>query len=146
MTSKFAKTLKTHLLTILTVVAVVLSIVVGVIIKSTYVEPISQRTVMYVNFLGDIFLRILRALVLPLILSSLVSAIAPLDISMSKKIGIQAIIFFAVTTVIAITIGVVLVVTIRPGGDGLEDTPVLIQRASTITDTMMDLFRYNQLR
>lgn len=97
---------------------------------------------MYVNFLGDIFLRMIRVLIFPLIMSSLIAAIAPLDVSLSKKIGARAIIYILCTTVIAVILGVVLVVTIKPGGDGIDDGIDREQRkASTITDTILDLIR-----
>lgn len=81
------------LLTILTVAGVVGGIVLGVILKSIKADW-TPREVMYIKFLGDLFLRTLRALILPLIFSSLVAAIGCLDISMSKKIGIRALLYY----------------------------------------------------
>lgn len=135
------KTLKTHLLTILTVVAVVLSIVVGIIMRVVH-DDYSARTVMYVNFLGDIFLRMIRALILPLIISSLIAAIAPLDISLSKKIGTRAIIYILSTTVIAVILGIILVLTIKPGVGSEEIAdPNGSKKKSMIVDTILDLIR-----
>lgn len=134
--------LRTHLLTILTVLAVILSIITGIIMRSGH-STYNARTVMYVNFLGDIFLRMIRVLIFPLIMSSLIAAIAPLDVSLSKKIGARAIVYILSTTVIAVILGVVLVVTIKPGGDGIDDIVDREPRkASTITDTILDLIRY----
>lgn len=139
--AKILQILRTHLLTILTVLAVVLSVVTGIIMRSNN-STYNARTVMYVNFLGDIFLRLIRVLIFPLIMSSLIAAIAPLDVSLSKKIGARAIVYILCTTVIAVILGVVLVVTIRPGGDGIDDGIDRVQsKASTITDTLLDLIR-----
>lgn len=106
-------------------------------------EKYSARTVMYVNFLGDLFLRMIRALILPLIISSLIAAIAPLDVSLSKKIGSRAIIYILTTTVIAVILGIVLVVTIKPGvGNEVKDEPSnTARKGSTIVDTILDLIR-----
>lgn len=140
--AKVLQILRTHLLTILTVLSVVLSIVTGIIMRSGH-STYNARTVMYVNFIGDIFLRMIRVLIFPLIMSSLIAAIAPLDVSLSKKIGARAIVYILSTTIIAVILGVVLVVTIRPGGDGIDDGSDREQRkASTITDTILDLIRY----
>lgn len=83
------KYLKSNLLTILTISAVVLGLAVGAILRTAILDEnnpkFSDRTVLYVNFIGDIFLRILKALILPLIISSLVAAIGGLDISLSKR-------------------------------------------------------------
>lgn len=131
--------MRLHLLTILTVVAVVLAIVIGIVMRIPDVKY-TPRTVMYVNFLGDLFLRMIRALILPLIISSLIAAIAPLDISLSKKIGTRAIIYILSTTVIAVILGIVLVVTIKPGvGSGIETEKS--ERQSMIVDTILDLVR-----
>lgn len=138
--SKVLKILRTHLLTILTVLAVVLSIATGFIMRSGD-QSYSARTVMYVNFLGDIFLRMIRVLIFPLIMSSLIAAIAPLDVSLSKKIGTRAILYILTTTVVAVILGVVLVVTIKPGVDGIGGEPIQQRKESTITDTILDLIR-----
>lgn len=148
MKMKMNKHVKEHLLTILTVGAVVAGLVVGSIVRATGLEGDSDkfrpRTVMYVNFLGDLFLRILKSLILPLIISSLVSAVGSLDISLSKRIGIRAIAYYMLTTVMAVILGLILVLTIRPGGDGLgdENRDVKAQtRAVTTPDTLLDLVR-----
>lgn len=138
--SNFVSGLRTHLLTILTVVAVILSIVVGIIMR-VFHDDYTPRTIMYVNFLGDLFLRMIRALILPLIIASLIAAIAPLDVSLSKKIGSRAIVYILSTTVIAVILGIVLVVTIKPGEGSSEDVIEPTQRGSTITDTILDLIR-----
>jgi len=138
------KIFRKNLLTITTVLAVILSVIVGISLRLTYEGGYSPRTVMYVNFLGDLFLRMIRAIILPLIVSSLIAAIAPLDVSLSKKIGVRAIIYILSTTVIAVILGIVLVVTIKPGGKGIENVGnpgEKSRKASTITDTLLDLIR-----
>lgn len=140
---------KEHLLTILTISAVVLGVVIGIVLRGAFLEGDADRfpprIVMYVNFIGDIFLRILKSLILPLIVSSLVAAVGSLDISLSKKIGTRAILYYMVTTVMAVILGIILVTTIRPGGDGMENgqnsgaKPTT--RYVTTPDTMLDLVR-----
>ena len=43
----------------------------------------SDREVMYVSYIGEIFLRMLKALILPLIVPSLITAVGSLDMSLS---------------------------------------------------------------
>lgn len=141
--------MKEHLLTILTIGAVILGVVTGIIVRAAGLdedmEKFDSRTVMYVNFLGDLFLRILKSLILPLIISSLISAVGSLDISLSKRIGTRAIAYYLLTTVMAVVLGIILVVTIRPGGDGLEksesETVKPQTRPVTTPDTLLDLIR-----
>jgi Na+/H+-dicarboxylate symporter len=142
------KHVKEHLLTILTISAVVLGVICGVIARSVGLEENEQkfppRTVMYVNFIGDVFLRILKGLILPLIVSSLVAAVGSLDISLSKRIGTRAIAYYMLTTVMAVVLGIILVTVIRPGGDGLEGENNAAKpkvRQVTTSDTMLDLVR-----
>lgn len=143
------KHVKEHLLTILTIGAVILGIIAGVIVRAVGLEgeddKFPPRTVMYVNFIGDIFLRILKSLILPLVVSSLVSAVGSLDISLSKRIGTRAIIYYMLTTVLAVILGIILVTTIRPGGDGMENGQTASSKQTTryvtTPDTMLDLVR-----
>lgn len=143
------KHVREHLLTILTIGAVVAGVVIGIIVRAAFLDgdadSFPPRTVMYVNFIGDIFLRILKSLILPLIVSSLIAAVGSLDISLSKKIGVRAILYYMLTTVIAVVLGIILVTTIRPGGDGLENGQnsggKQTTRYVTTPDTMLDLLR-----
>lgn len=96
---------------------------------------------MYINYLGDLFLRMLKSLILPLIISSLVSAIGSLDLSLSGKIGARAIGYYAATTICAVILGIILVVSIQPGvGSSAAQTTKSARNVSTI-DTLMDLVR-----
>lgn len=146
---KVNKHVKEHLLTILTIGAVIAGVVAGVIVRAIGLDgdadKFPARTVMYVNFIGDIFLRILKSLILPLIVSSLISAVGSLDISLSKKIGIRAILYYLLTTVMAVVLGIILVITIRPGGDGMDNENPNANKQTTryvtTPDTMLDLVR-----
>lgn len=98
---------------------------------------------MYVNFVGDLFLRLLKSLILPLIISSLISAIANLDLSLSGKIAARAIFYYMATTISAILLGLILGITIKPGRgrDGSITTGGNEIRNVTIEDTLLDLVR-----
>lgn len=141
MNTKLKAVLRAHLLTILTVSGVLLSIVIGIILRSVDLSY-NARTVMYVNFLGDLFLRMIRVLIFPLIMSSLIAAIAPLDIGLSKKIGVRAIIYILLTTVVSVILGLVLVLTIKPGSERwMEPSRPTEGKTSNIVDTILDLIR-----
>ena len=64
----------------------------------------------FMSFLGNIFIRLIRMVIVPLVFFSIVSAVAELkDLKRLRSIGIKTIILFTATTAIAITIGLVLV-------------------------------------
>merc|ERR550519_2033039 len=70
---------------------------------------------MYVGFIGELFLNVLKSLVVPLIIPSLIATIGSMDLALSGKIGLRAIVYYMTTTVMAVLLGILLVETIRPG-------------------------------
>lgn len=134
--------LRENLLAILTVAGVLAGGALGFGLRSRE-TPWKPREVLYVKYIGELFLRMLKALILPLIVSSLVAAIGSLDLTLSRRIGGRAIVYYMVTTVIAVVLGIILVVTIRPGKTGKVDVGDLkaTTRETTTADTLMDLVR-----
>ena len=77
----------------------------------------------FIKPLGSIFVKLLKLIAIPLILASLIKGISDLkDISKFKRIGIRTIITYVLTTVIAITIGLVVVNVLEPGDGVSEET------------------------
>ncbi|KAK0392987.1 hypothetical protein QR680_000007 [Steinernema hermaphroditum] len=82
-------------------------------------------------------------MILPLIMSSLISGLAQLDAKQSGRMGSLAILYYISTTILAVITGIVLVLMIHPGdptikedlGEGMEGKTV-----STL-DTFLDLIR-----
>ena len=50
-------------------------------------EKWTEREIMYVSYVGKLFLRMLKALILPLIVPSLIAAVGALDMSISGKVS-----------------------------------------------------------
>lgn len=141
--------LSEQLITISTLASVVLGVIFGLILLNTK-KKWSEREVMYIKFAGEFFLRILKGLTLPLIISSLIAAIGSLNLRLSGKIGARAVIYYLSTTALAVCLGILLVLTIRPGVIRKEDaisttesnrTSSTKYRKITTTDTMLDLIR-----
>lgn len=80
---KWKSCMSENMLTMLTVVAVVIGAILGLILRNVKDEPWTKREIMYIQFPGDIFLRMLKALILPLIVASIISAIGGLDLNLS---------------------------------------------------------------
>jgi Na+/H+-dicarboxylate symporter len=65
---------------------------------------------------GTVFIKLLKLIAIPLILASLIKGISDLkDISKFKLIGLRTVSIYTITTVVAITIGLLLVNLIEPG-------------------------------
>jgi Na+/H+-dicarboxylate symporter len=78
----------------------------------------------WINPFGTIFVKLLKLIAIPLILASLVKGISDLkDISKFKNIGVRTISIYIVTTIVAISIGLILVNLLKPG-DGISDDTI----------------------
>lgn len=83
----------------------------------------NQFVMDWISPFGTIFISLLKMIAIPLIIASLIKGIADLqDISKFSKIGIQTIVIYIMTTVIAVTIGLTVVHTINPGNAVSEET------------------------
>ena len=84
----------------------------------------------WIKPIGTIFVKLLKLIAVPLILASLIKGISDLkDISKFASIGLKTIIIYVLTTVIAISIGLILVNTFNPG-DGVSQETI-----SKLTET-----------
>ena len=77
----------------------------------------------WIKPLGTIFVKLLKLIAVPLIIASLVKGISDLkDISKFKNIGLRTIFIYIGTTVLAITVGLMLVNIVQPGNGISEET------------------------
>jgi Na+/H+-dicarboxylate symporter len=76
-----------------------------------------------IQFLGDLFLQALFALVVPLVMSSVIVGIASLgDVRQLGPLGVRTILFFLTTTGLAVLVGLILVIVIHPGAPIQQST------------------------
>ncbi|GBP57206.1 Putative sodium-dependent excitatory amino acid transporter glt-4 [Eumeta japonica] len=84
MKPNLGKFLRENLLTFLTILGVASGTILGCGLRAFDYEW-SRREVMYFQYPGELFLRMLKCLIVPLLVSSIVSAIGSLDLSLSGK-------------------------------------------------------------
>uniref|UniRef100_A0A8B9JU47 Amino acid transporter n=2 Tax=Astyanax mexicanus TaxID=7994 RepID=A0A8B9JU47_ASTMX len=113
----------------------------GVLVREY--ASLSQLDKQYFGFPGEILMRMLKLVILPLIVSSMITGVAALDSEVSGKIGLYAVVYYFSTTIIAVILGIILVTTIKPGVSQTADN---IDRAGTTpnvttVDTLLDLIR-----
>lgn len=136
----YKKILRQNLLTILMIVCILTAIGIGVGVR--HLSIWNARNIMYVKFPSEIFLRLLKLLILPLIVCSIISSIASLDTKLIGKLGIRSLIYYLTTTVMAILLGICLVTVIGPGkGSKIRIEISKKPKAITTEDSMMDLLR-----
>ncbi|MHC4153740.1 MAG: dicarboxylate/amino acid:cation symporter [Planctomycetota bacterium] len=78
----------------------------------------------HIKIVGDMFIRLLKMIIIPLILASMVAGIISIgNVRKLGRIGLRTFIYYTVTTVLAVLVGLVLVNLIRPGtGIKVEQT------------------------
>ncbi|XP_074640150.1 uncharacterized protein LOC141898226 [Tubulanus polymorphus] len=110
---------------------------IGLRLKPT---PWTKREIMYLAFPGQLLLRMLKMLILPLIISSLISGLAALDSKASGRIGLFTIAYYMCTTIIAVILGIILVLAIKPGSNS-EIKSTRKSRIVNPVDSILDLIR-----
>ena len=106
----------------------------------------APAAVPWVSFLGEIFVRLIRMLVVPIVLVTVAAGIASLsDFRRLGSIGGRAVLLFLATTVIAVSLGIVVGLIFQPGADVslASATPHALGPAKTAYDTMMGIVPLN---
>lgn len=90
----------------------------------------------YIKPFGTIFINLLKLIAIPLILASLIKGVSDLkDISKLSQMGGRTILTYVTTTLIAVTIGLILVNTIQPGKSiSVETRQELVDAYATDAD------------
>jgi L-cystine uptake protein TcyP (sodium:dicarboxylate symporter family) len=136
--------LKENILLVATIVAVMLGIGIGFLLRAFF--EFNDNQISYFGFVGQLFLRMLKFLILPLIATSLISGIAGLSKN-AGRIALRALVYYFSTTITAVVIGIILVVIIRPGSGKGSDVdanlkvPIDTNKYVTTHDTLLDLIR-----
>uniref|UniRef100_H2S2K4 Amino acid transporter n=1 Tax=Takifugu rubripes TaxID=31033 RepID=H2S2K4_TAKRU len=143
LSGKVKKVLMANPLVILTVAGVIVGVFIGLGIRNV---PLTATQVIYIGFPGELLIRLLKMIIIPLVVCSLVSGSASLDPKALGKLGGWAMLFFLVTTLIASSIGVVMAYIINPGSgslstpkvEGLDDD---VPAPKEVIDSFLDLIR-----
>lgn len=115
--SKFVKTLifiNKNLLAISTLLMIILSFFITLMLRMTH-NKWAPRQLMRLKFIGDIFIRIILSLIVPLIGSSIAFSCNGFDPKFSGRIMGEMVIYYLATTLIATIEGLILVTVISPG-------------------------------
>ncbi|KAM6920792.1 solute carrier family 1 member 7a isoform 2-T2 [Lycodopsis pacificus] len=126
-------------LLILSVLAVVIGCLLGFFLRG---KQLSEQEVKYFQFPGELLMRMLKMLILPLVVSSLMSGLAALDAKCSSRLGIMTISYYLWTTFVAVVVGILMVYIIHPGGAAQkEDTGESQKPMTSSADALLDLIR-----
>uniref|UniRef100_A0A087X991 Amino acid transporter n=1 Tax=Poecilia formosa TaxID=48698 RepID=A0A087X991_POEFO len=132
--------LKRNAFVILTMAAVAFGIGLGFALRHI---NMSEREITYLTFPGELLLRMLQMMVLPLVVSSVIAGISNVDRKDFGKIGLWTFIYYLVTTVVAAFTGIFLAVVIKPGKSSRhtsESSPGKTEAVHSV-DAFLDLIR-----
>ena len=143
--SKIVYHLKQNQLLLSVLAGVILGCIIGVschdaVQKSE--DPSPRRLAMYMKFPGELFIRMLKLIVIPLITSSIIVALNDIDIRSAGRMGKRTIIYYIITTVFSAILGMVLASIIQPGSEISKETEESTSKERNSVDSFLDLLRY----
>ena len=110
-------------------------------------EIISGYVLPFFQFIGDLFIKLIKMIVVPLVFFCIIDAALSLgDIKKLRSIGIKTIIWFLATGAISATIGLILANIIKPGRGlqlGTAETAMEVKELPGIYQTLLDLIPSN---
>ncbi|KAJ7332710.1 hypothetical protein JRQ81_014890 [Phrynocephalus forsythii] len=126
-------------LLILSVLSVIIGCLLGFFLRT---RRLSQQEINYFQFPGELLMRMLKMLILPLVVSSLMSGLAALDAKTSSRLGIITVTYYLWTTFVAVVVGIIMVSIIHPGGLAQkENTEESGKPIMSSADALLDLIR-----
>ncbi|XP_064596700.1 excitatory amino acid transporter 2-like [Liolophura sinensis] len=106
--------LRSNALLLLTLLGVAVGFALGFALRPT--NPSSDARV-WIGLPGEVFLRLLKMTIIPLVVSSVISGTASLDPRSNGRISLIALGYIVTTNLLGCMFGIVLTVTIRPGNN-----------------------------
>ncbi|XP_054915441.1 excitatory amino acid transporter 5-like isoform X5 [Poeciliopsis prolifica] len=123
----------------LSVIAVVTGCTLGFALRGT---ELSTQAKIYFSFPGELLMRMLKMLILPLITSSLMSGLSSMESKACCRMGVLTVTYYLWTTFIAVVVGIILVLIIKPGtGTEMESNRLGGGPVMTSADALLDLIR-----
>ena len=130
-----------NLILVLTILGIFGGITIGVLGRIYRPSP---TLLILISFPGEMLLRVLKMLILPLIVSSLITGLAQLDPKSSGKMGTRALAFYVLTTLIATITGICMALIIRPGRQKINKGSNAAKNSNqqlTTLDALLDIIR-----
>ncbi|KQX26055.1 MULTISPECIES: dicarboxylate/amino acid:cation symporter [unclassified Sphingomonas] len=97
--------------------AMILGIIVGITLNRTITDPATLSNVTeHVSILTDLFLRLIKMIIAPLVFATLVTGIAHMgDTAALGRVGFRSIAWFLTASLLSLTLGLIMVNLLQPG-------------------------------
>ncbi|XP_011880148.1 PREDICTED: excitatory amino acid transporter-like [Vollenhovia emeryi] len=131
-----------NMLLALTIAGVLMGLGLGFLGRLANLTP---QSIILVSFPGELLMRMLKMFILPLIISSLISGMAQLDVQRSGRIGFRALTYYSITTILAAIVGIAMVLMIHPGNPEIKTSVAAVVKAEetkvSTVDAILDIIR-----
>ncbi|MCE5200920.1 MAG: dicarboxylate/amino acid:cation symporter [Synergistaceae bacterium] len=129
------------------VIGIALGFIIGPMVSTS--PFIADFLMPLLNLIGNIFLALLKMLIVPLVFSSIITGAASIgDPKVLGRIGVKTVALYLCTTVVAVAIGLILGNLIQPGV-GLNITAGVTAEAkagASMTEVLMNIFPSNPMQ
>uniref|UniRef100_A0A182S9E1 Amino acid transporter n=1 Tax=Anopheles maculatus TaxID=74869 RepID=A0A182S9E1_9DIPT len=111
---------------------------------------LSSDSLMLIAYPGELFMRVLKLMILPLVIASLISGSSSLNAKLNGKIALRTFVYFLTTSLLNAILGTTLALIIHPGNpttddavqpELLRDTPLTKAKTVSLMDSVLDLGR-----
>lgn len=107
---------------------------------------LGKDSILLISYPGELFMRILKLMLLPLVMSSLITGSASINAKMNGKIALRTFVYFMTTSMFNALLGVSLALLIHPGDPGFSTLHADIGTATStkspsLMDSILDLGR-----
>ncbi|XP_052065699.1 excitatory amino acid transporter 1-like [Mytilus californianus] len=135
---KCLEIVKANLLVFFTLFGAAVGFIIGVVVRNT--NP-TDSTLMWVGILGEIFLNMLKMMIVPLIVASVITGTATLDPKSNGKISLVSLGYIMLTNFLGCFVGSLLCVIIRPGEIAKTEVKAFNSVPLETEDIFADLLR-----
>ena len=122
---------------------ILVAMLLGVVLGAAWGED-----VVAIAWIGELFIRLIRMIVVPLVFVTLVSGLISMgDPSKLGSLGVRTLALYLVTTLIAISIGLCLAAILQPGAgvDLSAVAPTSVQEAIPLSERLMSIVPENPI-
>ena len=143
--AKILSFLKLHRLLLSVLAGVIFGCIIGILCHDSVQnseDPTPRRLAMYIKFPGELFIRMLKLIVIPLITSSIIVALNDIDIKSAGRLGRRTMIYYITTTILSAILGLILATIIKPGSGVNEEDAKSNNIDRKSVDSFLDLLRY----
>ena len=133
--------LSSNLLLILTFLGVLVGAGLGIGLRP-FLLPSS--TILLLSYPGELFMRLLKLMILPLVIASLITGAASLNAKLNGKMAARTIVYFLSTSLLSSLVGLAFTVAIHPGNPKVKEVlgeGTTTERRVELVDNFLDLGR-----